>query len=172
MYPINFGHTRLGIIAMELRSDQYEGTVDAGRIEAATFPNALARLQGYQDVMREAGLDPSNVLIEERLNREDGGFSATLALLNHTPRPTAILAMSDRLAVGALRAAETLGLDVPKDLSIVGFDDIPLASQVRPRLTTVRQPLVEKGAVAARFLLENVGQLRSCTNQDKPVIGE
>ena len=59
---IRFGHTRLGIIAMELRSDQYEGTVDARRIEAATFPNALARLQGYQDVMREAGLDPSNVL--------------------------------------------------------------------------------------------------------------
>jgi DNA-binding LacI/PurR family transcriptional regulator len=172
LYPINFGHTRLGSIAMELRSDQYEGTVDARRIEAATFPNALARLQGYQDVMREAGLDPSNVLIEERFNREDGGFSATLALLNHTPRPTAILAMSDRLAVGALRAAETLGLDVPKDLSIVGFDDIPLASQVRPRLTTVRQPLVEKGAVAARFLLENVGQTISQVLPTELVIRE
>jgi len=169
---IRFGHTRLGIIAMELRSDQYEGTVDARRIEAATFPNALARLQGYQDVMREAGLDPSNVLIEERFNREDGGFTATLALLNHTPRPTAILAMSDRLAVGALRAAETLGLDVPKDLSIVGFDDIPLASQVRPRLTTVRQPLVEKGAVAARFLLENVGQTISQVLPTELVIRE
>jgi DNA-binding LacI/PurR family transcriptional regulator len=122
--------------------------------------------------MREAGLDPSNALIEERFNREDGGFSAALALLNHKPRPTAILAMSDRLAVGALRAAETLGLDVPKDLSIVGFDDIPLASQVRPRLTTVRQPLVEKGAVAARFLLENVGQTISQVLPTELVIRE
>jgi DNA-binding LacI/PurR family transcriptional regulator len=80
--------------------------------------------------------------------------------------------MSDRLAVGALRAAETLGLDVPKDLSIVGFDDIPLASQVRPRLTTVRQPLVEKGAVAARFLLENVGQTISQVLPTELVIRE
>lgn len=155
---ISFGHTRLGIIAMELRSDRYEGTVDARRIETATFPNALARLHGYQNAMRLAGLDPKSVFIEERLNREDGGFTATLALLKHTPRPTGILAMSDCLALGALRAAQTLGLSVPKDLSIVGFDDIPLASAIQPRLTTVRQPLVKKGEVAARFLLENVGQ--------------
>lgn len=66
--------------------------------------------------------------------------------------------MSDRLAIGALRAAETLGLSVPKELSIVGFDDIPLASQIRPRLTTVRQPLVKNGAVAARLVLENFDQ--------------
>ncbi|MBW4581948.1 MAG: LacI family DNA-binding transcriptional regulator [Tildeniella nuda ZEHNDER 1965/U140] len=155
---IRLRHTRLGIIAMELRFDQYEGIVDAQRIATATFPHALARLQGYQDAMQEAGLDPRHTPIEERVNREDGGFTATLALLNRTPRPTAILAMSDRLAVGALRAAETLGLNVPQELSIVGFDDIPLASQIRPRLTTVRQPLVEKGAVAARLLLENFDQ--------------
>lgn len=158
---IRLGHTRLGIVAMELHCDRYEGTVDAQRIETATYLNALSRLRGYQDAMHEAGLDPSSLLIEERLNREDGGFTAALALLNHTPRPTGILAMSDRLALGALRAAESLGLSVPEDLSIVGFDDIPLASQIRPRLTTVRQPLVKKGEVAARFLLDNVGQTLS-----------
>ncbi|KJH73057.1 LacI family DNA-binding transcriptional regulator [Aliterella atlantica] len=155
---INCNHKRLGIIAMEMRFDGYEGTVNAQRIKTATFPHLLARLQGYQDAIREAGINPDVIPIEERLNREDGGFTAALALLNRTPRPTGILAMSDRLAIGALRAAETLGLDVPTDLSIVGFDDIPLATQIRPRLTTIRQPLVEKGAIAARFLLENVGQ--------------
>ncbi|MBD2463474.1 LacI family DNA-binding transcriptional regulator [Oscillatoria sp. FACHB-1407] len=155
---IRLGHTRLGIISMELQADGYEGKVDDQRMQSTTFPSTLDRLHGYLDALREAGIDPQTVAIEERLNREESGFSATLALLNQTPRPTAILAMSDRLAVGALRAAETLGLHVPKDLSIVGFDDIPLASQIRPRLTTVRQPLVEKGAVAARLLLESVSQ--------------
>lgn len=155
---IRLGHHRFGVIAMELRFDQYEGIVDVERITTATFPHALARLQGYQDAMQAAGIDLNTVLMEERINREDGGFTATLALLKHTPRPTAILAMSDRLAIGAIRAVEGLGLNVPNDVAIVGFDDIPLAAQIRPRLTTVRQPLVEKGAAAARLLLENIAQ--------------
>ena len=61
--------------------------------------------------------------------------------------------MSDILALGALRAAEHLGLKVPEDVAIVGFDGIPLAAQVRPSLTTIQQPLVEKGAIAAEILL-------------------
>ncbi|MDX2240729.1 MAG: substrate-binding domain-containing protein [Leptolyngbyaceae cyanobacterium bins.302] len=155
---IQLGHRRFGVIAMELRFDQYEGAVDVQRMTTATFPHALARLQGYQDAMQIAKIDPSTISIEERINREEGGFTAAMALLKHTPRPTAILAMSDRLAIGAIRAAEALGLSVPHDVAIVGFDDIPLAAQIRPKLTTVRQPLVEKGAAAARLLLENIDQ--------------
>lgn len=155
---IRLNHQRLAILAMELATDQREGPVDANRIAQATYSNALDRLYGYQDAIRAAHLDLNQIPIEERLNREENGFATTLYLLQQSPRPTGILAMTDRLALGALRAAETLGLKVPDDLSIVGFDDISLASQVRPRLTTVRQPLVEKGKVAAELLLNHVSQ--------------
>jgi DNA-binding LacI/PurR family transcriptional regulator len=148
-------HRRLAILTMELKTDHYEGAVDSQRIQQAVYANSLARLRGYQDAIQEAGIDPQSVPIEERLNREDNGFAAALHLLQQQPRPTGILAMTDRLAIGAMRAAEALGLRVPQDVSIVGFDDIPLAAQVRPRLTTVRQPSVEKGRVAAELLLNS-----------------
>lgn len=152
---IRFQHQHFAILSMELGVDHYEGPVNHQRIDQAVYANALDRLQGYQDALQEAGFDPQRVPIEERLNREDNGFSAALHLLQQHPRPTGILAMTDRLAVGTIRAAETLGLRVPTDVSIVGFDDIPLASQVQPRLTTVRQPSVEKGRLAAELLLNN-----------------
>ena len=73
-------------------------------------------------------------------------------------RPTAVLAMSDAMAVGAMRAARDLGLRIPGDLSVVGFDDIDLAAHVDPPLTTVHQPVREKGAEAVRLLLAEVEQ--------------
>lgn len=149
---IRLNHRRLAIVSMELLTDQYEGTVDAQRIQQATYPNVRDRLQGYHDAIQAAELQAPPV-IEECLNREESAFKAALRLFSQQPRPTGILAMSDRLAVGVLQAAEVLGLKVPEDVSIVGFDDIPLASQIRPRLTTIRQPLIEKGATAAKILL-------------------
>lgn len=105
-------------------------------------------------ISEEAGLDFNKVPIVEcpPRNSEDDAFEVALTLLKQDPRPTGILAMCDILAIGALRAAEHLGLSVPKDLSIVGFDDIPLASVIRPSLTTIQQPLIEKGAIAAELL--------------------
>lgn len=169
---IRLNHKRLAILAMELGTDQHEGRVNDDRLKQATYSNAIDRLQGYQDAIREADLDLNRVPIEERLNREENGFAATLHLLQQVPRPTGILAMTDRLAVGALRAAETLGLSVPDDVSIVGFDDISLAAQVRPRLTTVRQPLVEKGQIAAELLLNHVSQTVSRVLPTELVIRE
>lgn len=152
---LDLNHRRLAIIALEFHSDLYMGAVDTRRIENATFQITLLRWKGYMDAIHKAGLDPNAVPVEECLgNSEDSAFSATLALLNRQPRPTGILAMSDRLAIGALRAAEHLGLNVPEDVSIVGFDDIPLASRIRPALTTIHQPLVEKGVIAAELLLQ------------------
>jgi DNA-binding LacI/PurR family transcriptional regulator len=71
--------------------------------------------------------------------------------------------MSDELAIGALRAAEDRGIAVPGELSVVGFDDTPAASDVRPALTTVRQPHEDKGAAAARLLLDPDDADRSIT---------
>jgi LacI family transcriptional regulator len=85
------------------------------------------------------------------------GYEAAVSLLQQNdPRPTALVASSDQQAIGALRACADIGVDVPRDVSIVGFDDIPLASLVTPRLTTVRQPIEEIAHVAVERLLERL----------------
>jgi LacI family transcriptional regulator len=71
-------------------------------------------------------------------------------------RPTGVLAMSDMAAIGVLGAAEAAGLHVPEDLSVVGYDDLPMSAWTSPPLTTVRQPIVEKGRVAARLLIQRL----------------
>ena len=88
----------------------------------------------------------------------EGGASAFQRAWAHGQRPTAILAMSDAMAIGAMRAARELGLRIPDDLSVVGFDDIDLAAHVDPPLTTVHQPIRQKGADAVRLLLDEVEQ--------------
>jgi DNA-binding LacI/PurR family transcriptional regulator len=91
--------------------------------------------------------------VEGRHDRPERGRIATEALLSRDPRPTAILAFSDQLTLGAIEAARHFGLSVPKDLSVVGFDDVPEATRATPPLTTVHQPHVDKGLLAGRNLL-------------------
>jgi DNA-binding LacI/PurR family transcriptional regulator len=83
----------------------------------------------------------------------DAGRRAGAALLDRADRPTALLAMSDELALGALQAAEDRGIRVPDDLSVIGFDDTPPAERARPALTTMHQPHRAKGEAAADHLL-------------------
>jgi DNA-binding LacI/PurR family transcriptional regulator len=93
--------------------------------------------------------------VEERVpHGRDAGRRAAAALLDRADRPTALLAMSDELAIGAIQAADERGVDVPGELSVVGFDDTPAAQQARPALTTIWQPHREKGETAARLLLD------------------
>ncbi len=123
------------------------------------LPNAQERRMGYEDValpvLRSAGVDPAAYIVSTDFSY-DAGYAATRRLLEVAPRPTAVFASSDQQAIGGLRAAADLGLAVPNDLSIVGFDDIPLANLVMPRLTTVRQPVAEIGVLAMRLLLDLV----------------
>ncbi len=131
-------------MAVQLRPD---------RLSVANCTPAVDRWYGYRDALRAAGLDSDDLrAIEVPGNNEDSARKAAGVLLRHRPRPTAILAMSDRLGVGALLAATDLGMDVPADLSVIGFDDTPLAKAVTPALTTIHQPLEEKGAAAARLV--------------------
>ncbi len=153
------GHRRIGIVAFgngpeELAADPTPDAV-AGRYIARE------RLAGYLDVLEPAGIRP--VLHTQHRNDEDDARRAGLAVLAGppAPRPTAVLCQSDVLALGVLRAAEELGLAVPGDLSVVGFDDSPLARRVRPALTTVRQDVDAKGKAAAAALLEVMAQARS-----------
>lgn len=111
-----------------------------------------ARLRGYVAALHARGVDlPDNGFVVGPASIE-GGMAALRGALEDGLRPTAVLAMSDAMAIGALRAARELGLRVPADLSVVGFDDIEVAGYAG--LTTVRQPLYESGRLGARVLLE------------------
>jgi DNA-binding LacI/PurR family transcriptional regulator len=90
-------------------------------------------------------------------NAPGQGRIAVEVLLSRSPRPTAILTLSDQLAFGVFEAAKKMGLSIPEDLSVVGFDDVSEASRTGPPLTTVYQPHVEKGLVAGRMLVAQLG---------------
>ncbi len=138
---LDLGHRRIGFIT--------------GR------PNVGAtteRLAGFLEAMAEASLSVRDEDIVPGTFMEPGGYAAAMALLARPERPTAIFASSDAAAIGALRAARQIGLSIPGDLSLVGFDDIPEALYVTPSLTTVRQPLREMGRAAVRQLMGLVDQ--------------
>ena len=104
---------------------------------------------------KQAGIDPASVPIYEiQVNDDAEACCWTKQFLNRkSRRSTAIFSMSDRMAFGALRAATQLGLKVPRDLSIIGFDDIPQAAGSSPALTTIRQPSRAKGQMAAAIVI-------------------
>lgn len=114
------------------------------------------RCSGYQEALREAGVPFDESLVSWGDFTYESGYHAAQVLLGRTPRPTAIFAANDLIAFGAMRAAEDAGIRVPEELSVVGFDDIQMASVVRPGLTTVRQPAYEMGRTAMRMLLERI----------------
>jgi DNA-binding LacI/PurR family transcriptional regulator len=150
---IGLGHRLMGVLAFETRPDGYVGPLDADRRAGAVYETTMERLAGYEEGLRGAGLDPATLAVEEHPGYGRGrGIAAACRLLAQVPRPTAILAMSDEFALGAIEAAQGFGLRVPEDLSVVGFDDIPNAALSSPPLTTVHQPLVEKGRIAAELL--------------------
>ena len=93
-------------------------------------------------------------------SNEESGRTAAEGIFKSEPRPTAILATSDRLAIGVIEAAVDHQLRVPQDLAVVGFDDIPAAKLITPQLTTVRQPMAEKGRSAVSMLLKENSHLR------------
>ncbi|HEV2413764.1 MAG TPA: LacI family DNA-binding transcriptional regulator [Candidatus Dormibacteraeota bacterium] len=124
------------------------------RAQIDPSPSAMRRLAGYRKAIRAAGApDPTTVLAGISVA---AGSRAFESLPKGERRPTAVLAMSDMAAIGVMSAAESAGLRVPTDLSVVGFDDIPASEWTSPPLTTVRQPIVEKGKLAARLLIERM----------------
>jgi LacI family transcriptional regulator len=130
---------------------------------------ALAeRYRGYVEGMRKAGLPVDENLVSQGYNSFDSGIQCAEHLLRLPDRPTAIFAANDEMAVGVMRVARLHGLDVPGDLSVAGFDDAPIARQIYPSLTTVRQPVRSMAAAATELLLS---QLRGDPDKDAaPVI--
>ena len=112
-----------------------------------------ARIDGFRTAHEEAGVTVDPELVRHGNFYVDGGFRHGIELLSRTDRPTAVFAGSDMQALGVLRAARELRLRVPEDVSVVGYDDLPLAEWIGPSLTTVRQPLTDMAGTATRMLL-------------------
>jgi LacI family transcriptional regulator len=112
------------------------------------------RLSGYKEGLKQSGLPFVKSLVVQGDNSFGSGLEAGLKLLSRKQRPTAIFAANDDMAVGVMRAANQLGLSIPKDVSIAGCDDITLAEQVHPPLTTIRQPFSTMAEQAALMLVK------------------
>lgn len=113
------------------------------------------RLLGFEDALRDAGIEPSRDLIKLEASWEPGSAVAVAKQLLSDPEPpTAIVCCTDLLALAAIHTARGLGLHVPRDVAIAGFDDFPFSHFVQPSLTTVRLPAYEMGRVAADLLID------------------
>ncbi len=116
--------------------------------------DAAERLRGYRAAMKAFGAQPIEL---EGDFTEASGFAAAEMVLRRQPRPTAIFAANDSMAIGALSAIRQHGFDVPEDVAIAGFDDIPMAGYINPSLTSVHVPINELGSRAIGRLIEAVG---------------
>lgn len=130
-----------------------------GFVAGATNQTVSAlRRAGYEAALRGAGIVPDPELIEQGDFTYRSGFAAATRLLARVPRPTAIFASNDDMAAAVMSVAHRLGLDVPGDVSVCGFDDTAIATTTWPELTTVRQPVADMARTAIRLLAEVVGK--------------
>jgi DNA-binding LacI/PurR family transcriptional regulator len=147
-HVLALGHRRIGIITSGFGGeygvlpDPRTGTLAYGEVE---------RMHGWLQALAAAGVVPTAVRIPHG-DPHGTGYAGAEALFAAGEPPTAILAFSDAFARGAIQAIEDKGLSVPDDISVVGFDDNPIALRMRPALTTVRQDVDEKGRAAVRAL--------------------
>jgi LacI family transcriptional regulator len=136
---VALGHTRIGFIV---------GNPDQ-------TASAL-RLYGYLDALEESGLVSDPELIAQGLFTYRSGLEAAHLLLERADRPTAIFASNDDMAVAVVSLAHRMGIDVPQDLTVVGFDDAPQATAIWPELTTIRQPIADMSRAAVMQLVDHI----------------
>jgi DNA-binding LacI/PurR family transcriptional regulator len=145
---LSLGHRRIGIITSGFGGEY--GVLDDPRSATMAYGESQ-RMLGWLDALDVAGVVPSAVRIPHG-DPHGTGYAGAELLLSAGERPTAMLAFSDAFARGAIQAIEDKGLAVPGDISVVGFDDNPIAVRMRPALTTVRQDVDAKGRTAVRAL--------------------
>jgi LacI family transcriptional regulator len=126
------------------------------------------RYEGFVNAMTAAHCPIREDLIVQGDFSFKSGFDCAKLLMARTPRPTAIFSSNDEMALGVMSVAHRMGLNVPRDLSIAGFDDAPSASVVWPQLTTIRQPIFEMAEAAAEMLI--AGQANPVGEGDEPPV--
>jgi DNA-binding LacI/PurR family transcriptional regulator len=146
------GHRRVGVLALEL-DGQHEGPADLDAIRNATYSTSRDRALGYFDVFERHGIARDSIRVYETRSTRDSTRRGLEYLFSGVERPTAILAMSDRVAMYALEWLEGRGLRVPDDVSVIGYDGVPEAARCTPALTTVEQPIAEIGRRAVQQIL-------------------
>jgi alanine racemase len=160
-HVLDQGHRQIAIICIEAgtatKIEEYTGTL-------------AARLAGYREALEVRGLalDAPDIRMIEAATSWEGGQAAFEQLWDAERRPTVIVAMSDIMAIGVMDAAKARKLHLPRDLSVVGFDDLPDARHMRPGLTTVRQPVEEKGRLAADVLVAALAKSSDITHHLLP----
>jgi DNA-binding LacI/PurR family transcriptional regulator len=148
----SLGHRRFAILSDRLFVQPPLNGVRVSTRKESDFLVARSRLAGFRRALDNAGVAWDPIPIAECFpNTPETGREALGRVSATEPRPTAILCITDQLALGAIQGSTDIGLRVPEDISIVGFDDIPAAVAAEPQLTTVHQPLLDKGRVAAQL---------------------
>ncbi len=140
-YLIEQGHRRIGLVA-----------------GPHGFRSARERRLGFEEALGDAGIALPRSMIAEGNYRFESGLVAAERLLDVVPRPTAIFSCNDEMAAGVIHAACQRGLQVPRDLSVIGFDDTPIAAHMWPPLTTVRWPIASMARSAALKLIAGIDE--------------
>lgn len=156
---ITLGHRRFGVLSLPLREDEV-GPCTAEQTAAAIYSSPRDRLRGYFEELSEHGIDTAGVPIFATDNDEASTHAALEYIFASGEPPTAILAMSDRMALAALDWLSERGINVPGDVSIVGFDGVPEGALSRPSLTTIAQPMIEMGRRAVQNILGFDGTIK------------
>lgn len=147
------GHRRIAVMVDHVVGPGTSGPASLKEQLASDCADLQGRLAGYRDALEAVGVDWGSIpVVAAGRNSRTAAAAAAAHFLDVAERPTAVLAIGDVLALGVLDACEQRGLVAGRDISVAGFDDIPEAE--RARLTTVRQPMGEKGRIAGRLLLE------------------
>ncbi|KAB3530063.1 LacI family DNA-binding transcriptional regulator [Alkaliphilus serpentinus] len=135
-YLIKKGHKHIGLLTGKVTDPAY----------------GVARLEGYKMALEEDGIEFKEELVIEGDLRYKSGYEGAKMLLDLKEPPTAIFAATDEMAIGVLRAAQEMGIKIPEELAIVGFDNLDISEKLFPSLTTVAQPMYELGAIGMRVL--------------------
>lgn len=160
-FLIEAGHRRIACLTFEI---DYS-TAHHGELHGV----GRRRLDGYKRAFTDAGLPWNDQCLFPTVASAAAGAEAFHRLMALPAPPTAILAVADIIAIGVLQAAVASGLRIPDDLAIIGYDDIPLASWTTPALTTVHQPILEKGEIATQQLLSRIaGEIPAETHIQLP----
>jgi DNA-binding LacI/PurR family transcriptional regulator len=153
------GHRRFAVLSLPFAENGH-GPASVQSAEDAIYSGTRDRLRGYFRELAEFGIDTSNIPIYETANEEVSVTAGLDHIFASDNRPTAILAMSDRVALTALTWLREHGISVPHDVSIVGFDGVPEGAHSDPPLTTIAQPMIEMGKRAVDAILNFDGRIR------------
>lgn len=139
---IQLGHKRIGVIGAP-----------------AHIEGMVRRIRGTQDALEDYGIDTNpELLITGDTQLFDMGYQSGMKLMSLAEPPTAIFALTDVTAVGVMHAISELGLRIPEDISVLGYDNIPIASYMIPQLSTVEQPIIQMGEMAVELLFNHMNQ--------------